>query len=65
MNEQALKNRKIINHARNALALGWMTYDEAREYTKPTIDLINEEAKKIAKKYGVRPQLVSFEGLMR
>ena len=65
MNEQAIENRKKINHIKNALDLGWITYGQAQEMAKPTIDSINEKSKEIAKKYGVKPQLVTFSMLMR
>lgn len=65
MTDQALENRRIINHAKNALDLGWMTYDEAKEYAQPVIDRINEKAKELAKKHGRAPQFVNFNSLMR
>lgn len=65
MTNEALENRRVINHAKNALALGWMTYDEAKEYTEPVIRRINEKAKEIAKKQGRKPQFVNFTSLMR
>lgn len=65
MTNEALENHRVINHAKNALALGWMTYDEAKEYTEPVICRINEKAKEIAKKQGRKPQFVNFNSLMR
>lgn len=65
MTKEALENRRVINHAKNALALGWMTYDEAKEYTEPVIRRINEKAKEIAKKQGMKPRFVNFSSLMR
>lgn len=65
MSEEAIKNRVAIESVRVALNTGQITYEQARKKAKPVIDSINEKSKELAKKYGVRPQLVSFEGLMR
>lgn len=65
MNEQAVENRKKINHIKNALDLGWITYAEAQEMAKPTIDSINAKAIELGKKYGVKPRLINFSMLMR
>lgn len=65
MKDKALDNRAKINHIKNALDLGWITYDQAKEMAEPIIAEINEKAKEIAKKYGVKPGLVNFNSLMR
>lgn len=65
MTEQAIENRRIINHAKNALDLGWMTYEEAREYVKPTLENINSRGREIAKKYGKKYHEITFNEIMR
>jgi len=65
MSEEAIKNREIINNIRVALCTGKISYDQAREYAKPIIEKINAKSVEIAKKYNTKPQLVSFEALMR
>ena len=47
------------------LKLGAIDYDKAKEMAQPHIDAINEKAKEIAKKYGVKPRLVGFHSFMR
>lgn len=63
--DTAIQNRKAINHIKNALSLGWITYDEAKEMAQPIIDDINKRAIEIAKKHKVKPGLVNFVSLMR
>lgn len=65
MKQESIENRRKINQIKNALDMGLITYEEAKEMAKPTVDSINEKAVEIAKKYGVKPQLVSFSMLMR
>lgn len=65
MNKQAIENRIKINEIKNMLDLGCISYDNAKSLAKPIIDSINGKSKELAKKYGVKPRLVSFEGLMR
>lgn len=65
MKEQAKNNRIAINHIKNALDLGLMSYDEAKEMVQPIIDSINARAKEIAKDCGVKPKYVNFTMLMR
>lgn len=63
--DEATSNRQIITNIKRRLDLGNISYDQAKAEAKPTIDAINRKAREIAKKYGVRPRLVSFEYLMR
>lgn len=65
MKKQAQNNRRVINHIKNALDLGWISYDEAKEMAQPVIDRINQRSEEIAKDYGVKPKYVNFTMLMR
>jgi DNA anti-recombination protein RmuC len=44
---------------------GAITYDRAKEMAEPHIAALNEKAKEIAKKYGVKPRQVTFAAFMR
>jgi len=39
--------------------------DRAKVMVQPHIDAINNKSKEIAKKYGVKPRLVSFHNFVR
>jgi hypothetical protein len=47
------------------LKLGAIDYDKAKKMAQPHIDAINEKSREIAKKYGVKPQLVGFHNFVR
>jgi hypothetical protein len=42
-----------------------INYKQAKFLAKPYVDIINNKAKEIAKKYNMKPKLVSFSGIMR
>lgn len=65
MTNEAKQNREKINALKTALALGRITYDEARQQAEPIIATINAKAREIAKKYNQRPRLVSFNEIFR
>jgi hypothetical protein len=44
---------------------GAITYDKAKELAKPHIDALNEKAREIAKKYRIKPRIITFAGFMR
>ena len=63
--EKAINNRAILFGIRDRLMLGQITYDEAKAEAEPIIADINKTAVELAKKYGMKPQLVSFQSIMR
>lgn len=63
--QQAIDNRAAIERIRKAMLAGEISYSEAAEQAAPVIKRINEQAKAIAKKHGVRPSMVSFAAIMR
>lgn len=65
MKEDALKNREKLYGIRDQLNTGQISYSEALKLAQPTIDSINKKSREIAKKYGIRPQLVDFHSIMR
>jgi hypothetical protein len=44
---------------------GAISYERAKEMAKPHIDALNEKAKEIGKKYGMKPRLITFASFMR
>lgn len=65
MKNEAAKNREILYSIRNELFVGAISYDEAKAKAAPIIEQINAESRRLAKKYGMKPQLVSFGAIMR
>ena len=65
MTNEARKNREAMEAIKANLAQGRISYAEAKSQAEPIIASINAKAKQIAKKYGMRPRLVSFNEIMR
>ena len=65
MKEEAIKNRQILYGIKNRLLYGEISYEQAKAEAEPIIANINEKATELAKKYGMKPQLVNFHSLMR
>lgn len=65
MTNEAKQNREKINAIKASLANGQISYAEAREQAEPVITKINAAAKEIAKKYSMRPRLVTFNEIFR
>lgn len=63
--EKAVKNREILYGIRDRLFAGQISYDQAKKEAAPIIAEINKKAVELGKKYGVKPQLVSFHSIMR
>lgn len=51
--------------ARAKLLYGVIDYKTAKEMTEPYIEAVNAKSKEIAKKYNVRPKLVSVKVFLR
>lgn len=51
--------------ARAKLLHGVIDYKTAKEMTEPYIDAVNAKSKEIAKKYNMRPKLVSVKAFLR
>lgn len=65
MSNQAIINRTELEEIKKALALGFISYDEAKIEAAPIIKRINAQAQEIAKKYGRKHYNYTFEELMR
>ncbi len=63
--EQAIKNREELTEIKMALAIGDISYDEARKLASPILDRINSKGKEIAKKYNKKYHAISFIEVMR
>lgn len=65
MTNEAKHNREAMEAIRAKLSRGEISYTEAKSQAEPIIASINTKAREIAKKYGMRPRLVSFNEIMR
>lgn len=61
----ALEHKQEMDNIKMWLHTGAISYDRAREMAKPHLDAMNEKAKEIAKRLGVRPRLINFSSFMR
>lgn len=64
-NMDKYKELTELNKIKTSLLMGLITYDMAKEMAAPYLKIMNDISKQIAKKYGVRPKLISFAGFMR
>jgi hypothetical protein len=51
--------------ARDSYKAGFITRKEAQEMIIPYIKAFNEKSKEIAKKYNMKPKMISFAGFVR
>ena len=63
--EKAMANREALYGIRDRLFYGEISYEQAKIEAEPIIYNINKKAIELAKKHGVKPQLVSFHAIMR
>lgn len=63
--ELAIQNREDIAEIKKALALGYISYDEAKIEAKPVLDRINKKGKEIAKKYNKNYRPITFIEIIR
>ena len=64
-NEKQEINLTVINRVKRLYNMGAIDRDTAKFILKPTIDSINEDSKRLAKKLGVNPKYIDFTALMR
>lgn len=68
MRNEKVNLKELLAEARaihRAMKFGAMTYEHAKELTRPHLKIINRESAKIARRYGVRPTKVKFSDLNR
>jgi hypothetical protein len=62
---------KIMEHTNELRTIkmwmltGAISYERAKEMAKPHLDALNEKARLIGKKYGIKPKLITFASFMR
>lgn len=57
--------KRVAFEARQMYKAGLINRSEARDKIKPYIDYFNEFSKTAARKYGLKPKLISFSGFVR
>jgi glutamate formiminotransferase len=65
MTEQVEQADMMIKRIKSDLQFGVYTYEEAKEKAEPFIKVINDEAFKVAKKFGRTHYKLTFNILMR
>jgi ribosomal protein S11 len=60
-----MKHTEEMKTIKMWLITGAISYDKAKEMAAPHLTAMNEQAKKIAKKYGLKPRLITFSAFMR
>lgn len=65
MEKEAFDNVRRIERIRLGLAMGEITYENAKKQAEPIIDAINAKGQKIAKKYGKTYKKITFSEIMR
>jgi len=65
MDKEAVQNIKDIEAIKMALALGYISYDEAKKEAEPILCKINAKGRKIAQKYNKPYYKVTFSELIR
>jgi hypothetical protein len=59
------ENTNELYNIKMWLGSGAISYETAKEMAQPHLDALNKKAKEIAKKYGIKPRLITFTGFMR
>ena len=62
---ETMKHTEEMNNIKMWLMTGAITYDKAKEMAAPHLAAMNEKAKEVAKKYGIKPRKITFAGFMR
>jgi len=68
MSKQKENQMEHTNELRNIqmwMGMGAITCERAKELARPHIDALNEKAREIAKRHGIKPRLITFWEFMR
>lgn len=68
MGNNKVNLRELLAEARAihlAMRRGALSYEKAKIMTQPYLDTINQEVRKLARQYGVRPKEIRFQDLSR
>ena len=61
----ALEHKQEMDNIKLWLYSGAITYEQAQEMAKPHLEAMNAKSRELAKKFGVKPKLISFTSFMR
>jgi ribosomal protein S11 len=62
---ETMKHTEEMNNIKLWLMTGAISYDKAKKMAAPHLAAMNEKAKEIAKKYGIKPRVITFAAFMR
>jgi ribosomal protein S11 len=62
---ETMKHTEEMNNIKMWMTTGAITYDRAKEMAAPHLEAMNQKAQEIAKKYGLKPRIITFAGFMR
>jgi ribosomal protein S11 len=62
---ETMKHTEEMRTIKMWLMTGAISYDKAKEMAEPHLAAMNEKAREIAKKYGLKPRLITFAAFMR
>lgn len=65
MTEETKALKAQAFEAKNKFMVGELSRDEAKKFVEPYLEAVNARSKELAKKFNMRPKLVSFSGFMR
>jgi ribosomal protein S11 len=62
---ETMRHTEEMRNIKMWLMTGAITYDKAKEMSAPHLEAMNQKAREIAKKHGLKPKLITFAGFMR
>jgi Asp-tRNA(Asn)/Glu-tRNA(Gln) amidotransferase B subunit len=62
---ETMRHAEEMKNIKMWLATGAISYDKAKEMAAPHLAAMNEKAREIAKKHGLKPRLIAFATFMR
>lgn len=65
MESEAIQNRQEMYEIKKALALGYISYDEAYTEAMPILNRINRRGRELARKYHRDYKPISFSEIIR
>lgn len=65
MTEETKALKEQAFEAKKNFMIGMLNRDEAKKLIDPYLAAVNKRSKELAKKFNMRPKLVSFTGFMR
>lgn len=65
MTEEVKRLMTVADQAKISYYQGYISYEEAKVKIMPYIKAVNKKSKEIAKKYNMKPRLVSMGDYMR